>query len=86
LEFTWGGRINHLGENVYILYVAEMAPNFRLLLLIYTLGNPGKRKISGCNLHFLRIAHYGKYCALFDLKDRPQHLVASPSFPKSQNL
>jgi hypothetical protein len=31
-----------------------------LLLLIYTLGNPEKRKITRCNMQFGEIAHYGK--------------------------
>ena len=53
-------RIADFGENVHILYVAEMARDCMLLLLIYTLANPGKRNVTGCNLHFLRIAHYGK--------------------------
>jgi hypothetical protein len=38
---------------------AEMARGSGLLL-INSLGNPGKRKVSACNLQFLRIAHYGK--------------------------
>jgi hypothetical protein len=33
-----------------MLYVAEMARNSGLLLLIYTLANPGKRNITICNL------------------------------------
>ena len=33
LEFTWGGRINDLGENVYILYLAKMVRDSGLLLL-----------------------------------------------------
>jgi hypothetical protein len=53
-------RIAFFGGNVHILYVAEMAQNFRFLLLTYNLGNPEKGKVTGCNLHFLRIAHYGK--------------------------
>jgi hypothetical protein len=43
-------RIADFGENVYILYVAEMAPNCMLLLLIYTLADPEKRNITICNL------------------------------------
>jgi hypothetical protein len=50
-----------------------------LLLLIYSLDNPEKRKVGGCNLHFLRIAHYGKYCARFELMSRPQYLADLPA-------
>jgi hypothetical protein len=45
--------------NVHILYMAEMARH-SMLLLIYTLEDPEKVKITCCNLYFLRIAQYGK--------------------------
>jgi hypothetical protein len=35
-------RIAFFEENVHILYMAEMAQNFRLLLLTYTLNHPKK--------------------------------------------
>jgi hypothetical protein len=53
-------KIAVLGKDVHILYVAEMAHDCMFLLLIYTLSNPEKRKVTICNLQFLRIAHYGK--------------------------
>ncbi len=53
-------RIADFGGNVYMLYVAEMTQNFRLLLLIYTPEQAEKCKVTVCNLQFLRIAHYGK--------------------------
>ena len=43
-------KIAVLGEDVHILYVAEMAQNFRFLLLIDTLSNLGKRNITIYNL------------------------------------
>ncbi len=65
-------KIAVLGKDVYILYVAEMAPDSRFLLLIYTPEQAEKCKVTGCNLHFLRIAHYGKYCAFWGFRERPQ--------------
>jgi hypothetical protein len=54
-------RIAFFDGNVHILYVAEMVQNSRfLLLLMLTSGDPEKCKVTGCNLHFSRIAHYGK--------------------------
>jgi hypothetical protein len=53
-------RIAFFGGNVYILYVSKIALDSSVLLLINTLGNPEKRKVTICNLHFSRIAHYGK--------------------------
>ena len=49
-----------MGGNVNILYVVEMAQDSGLLLLIYTLGNPEKRKVTRCNMHFAQIEGYGK--------------------------
>jgi hypothetical protein len=43
-------KIAVFGENVHMLYVAEMARNSGLLLLTYTLGNPQKFKVTICNL------------------------------------
>ena len=42
---------------------------------MFSLGNPVKRKVSGCNLHFLRIAQYGKKSILLGLKKGPQDVV-----------
>jgi hypothetical protein len=73
-------KIAVLGEDVYILYVGEIAHDSRFLLLIYSLDNPEKRKVSGCNLHFLRIAHYGKKPSILGRGTRPQHIGASPFY------
>ena len=53
-------RIAFFGGNVHILYIAEMAQDCMLLLLIYTPGHPEKVMISRCNLQFGEIQDYGK--------------------------
>jgi hypothetical protein len=47
-------KIAVLGRDVHILYVAEMARNSGLLLLINTLGNPRKLNITMCRTKPLR--------------------------------
>jgi hypothetical protein len=59
-------RIAFFRENVHILYMTEMAQNSRFLLLMLSPGYPEKCKVTGCNLHFLRIAPYGKKSTLWD--------------------
>ena len=72
-------RIAFLGGNVHILYVAEMAPNCMLLLLIYTLEQAQKVMISRCNVQFVGFEGYGKKSAHLVLKKRPQDLVLHSS-------
>ena len=49
-------RIAFFGGNVHILYVAEMAQDCIILLLIYTPGHPEKVQITSCNRKFLKAA------------------------------
>ena len=58
-----------------MLYVAEMARDCMFLLLIYTLGNLEKYKVTRCNVQFGEIACYGKKSSLFGQNLRPQYLV-----------
>ena len=55
-------RIALFGENVHILYVAELAQNCMFLLLCgFPLGNPEKVLIRICKLQFLKGAKFAKY-------------------------
>ena len=46
-----------------MLYMAEMAKNFRFLLLVLTLEDPQKCKVTKCIVQFGGIEGYGKKCA-----------------------
>ncbi len=61
-------RIAFFGENVYILYVVEMARNSGLLLLIYTLANPEKGKVSRCIVDFSGFHNMAKKVENLDLQ------------------
>jgi hypothetical protein len=54
--------------------VAEIALDSGLLLLIYNLAKLRKRKVTRCNMQFGGIAHYGKYCAIWEQLGRPQDM------------
>ncbi len=55
-------RIAFFGGNVHILYVAEMAQNSRVLLLMWRSEHPEKGKISRCIVQFGEIQGYGRDC------------------------
>jgi hypothetical protein len=57
-------RIADFGGNVYMLYMAEIAQNFRFLLLLLTPEHLKKCKVSRCNMQFGEIPQYGKKSTL----------------------
>jgi hypothetical protein len=51
-----------------------MACNSGLLLLVLSLEDPPKGKVTTCNVKFGGIHPYGKYCGLFWRLLRPQDM------------
>jgi hypothetical protein len=54
------------------------------LLLINSLGNPGKRKVTRCNVHIGQIIGYGKKSTLLRFNKRAQDLGDCPLFDNSE--
>ena len=80
-------KIAVLGNDVYMLYMSEMAPDSRFLLCLLTFKRPKNRGLAlqYCNESpFSSTMRFGKKHALFGFMKQPQDIVAMPPSLKSE--